>query len=282
MRKVLLCILCLSFLTLCHAESALKEVKGEHFIVYHEPGYNSFAKEVISYAEDYYISIAKDLGYARYSEFWLWDERVKIYIYKDHPCFLKASRQPSWSHGVAYYRKKIIMSYFRGQGFLDSILPHEIAHLMFRDFVGFTGEIPLWLDEGVAQWAETQKRSLMKKRIKDAINERMILSLDDMVNSDVRHINKDDTVYIRYGRYEQEPTLLILTGENLINLYYLQSFALVGFLIEKYGTNKFTVFCRELRNGKSVERALKAAYPYSLKGLEDFEVKWKEYYEEGQ
>ena len=129
-----------------------REASGEHFRVYFLDNVD-FANEVLRNAEIFYRRIAIDIGYPRYSEFWTWDKRVKIYIYQDRVTFLKATNQPSWSEGMADYTNKQILSYAWSQGFMDSLLPHEMAHLIFRDFVGFKGEIPLWLDEGVAQWA---------------------------------------------------------------------------------------------------------------------------------
>jgi hypothetical protein len=278
MKKAALFIFFIGRAFLCRAEDTFQELKGQHFIIYYYPQHVSFAKEVLSHAENYYIEIANDLGYERYSEFWLWDKRVKIYIYKDHHSFIKASNQPSWSHGVADYTNKTIMSYFKGEGFLESILPHEIAHLMFRDFVGFKGEIPLWLDEGVAQWAEKAKRKDVKRLIKETYKNKKMLSLRDMMTMDIRGIKNDDEIYVRYANNIGEPIILVLTGENLINLYYLESVSLVGFLIEKYGAKKFTLLCRQLRDGKNIKDALKTTYPHSVKNMEMLEKEWRKYY----
>jgi hypothetical protein len=253
-----------------------EELKGEHFIVYYYPDYKTFAKEVLSCAEDYYKSIAENLGYPRYSNFWLWEKRVKIYIYPDHRSFLEASKQPAWSHGVADYKNKTIISYFKGKGFLNSILPHEIAHLIFRDFVGFKGEIPLWLDEGVAQWSEEVKREKIKRFIKDAFYKKILIPFREMMGLDVREVKKDDTVYIPSYDFKKRPKLLALKGKTLLNLYYAQSASLIGFLIEKYGINNFATFCRNLRDGKSVDEAIRSAYPYFFKNLEDLEKRWYE------
>jgi len=184
---------------------------------------------------------------------------------------------PDWSHGMADYVNKTIKSYARGEGFVDSILPHEIAHLLFRDFVGFESQIPLWLDEGVAQWSEVKKRPHFKRLMQEAINNKRVLSLADMMKLNLSVIKSDDEVHIRYSSLKEEPIILILSGENLINLYYLESVSLVAFLVEKYGSKKFTVFCRELKNGKSVDDALRVAYPYAVKNVSDLEIKWWEY-----
>ena len=61
-------------------------VKGDHFLVYFTKD-EGFAKDVLNKSELYYNRISSDLGYARYSEFWTWDKRVKIYIYPDKDSF---------------------------------------------------------------------------------------------------------------------------------------------------------------------------------------------------
>ena len=130
-----------------------QELSGEHFIVYFLENKN-FAQDTLDKAEVYYRNIAMELGYPRYSDFWTWDNRVKIYIYPDRKTYLQLTGEPAWSAGVASYDRKEIVSFAWSDNFLEFLLPHEITHLMFRDFVGFKGEVPLWLDEGVAQWAE--------------------------------------------------------------------------------------------------------------------------------
>jgi hypothetical protein len=54
----------------------------------------------------------------------------------------------------------------------------------------------------------------------------------------------------------------------------------VGFLIEKYGSTSFADFCRQLRDGKSMEEAIKFAYSTHMKGLSEMEDKWRKYLEE--
>ena len=255
------------------------ELNGEHFIVYFI-GEEKLAKEILDKAEFFYRNIATELGYPRYSEFWMWDKRVKIYLYPDHQAFLKATGQPQWSQGMADYKNKTIISYAWSKGFVEALLPHEIAHLIFRDFVGFKGEIPLWLDEGVAQWEEEAKRKQIKAMSRQLFNNDSVLSLEDMMKLDIRHITQTDRVYIRSTLTKSgERGVLFLSGDNLINTYYIQAVSLVGFLIEKYGSYAFAAFCRELRDGKSLEDALKFAYPDHIRNLTEFENKWREYLE---
>ncbi|HCD37891.1 MAG TPA: hypothetical protein DEQ77_04055 [Candidatus Omnitrophica bacterium] len=258
-----------------------QELKSEHFIVYFEQDEN-FAKEVSYKAEVYYQRIASDLGYARYSNFWTWDNRVKIYIYKEKESFLKATNQPTWSEGMADYRNKQIVSYGWSKGFVESLLPHEMAHLIFRDFVGFKGEVPLWLDEGVAQWAEEAKRREYKQLAKQYLRQNTLLSLDDMMRVDIRNVKEVDKVHVRsIIKKDGERLFLFIGGESLVTLYYLESVTLIGFLMDKYGSVSFVDFCRQLRDGKSLQDALGAAYStYSIRTLQDLEDRLIEHLEE--
>jgi hypothetical protein len=281
MLRVKLLIFILSLVLLIpQVFAGFEELKGEHFIVYYQKDYKSFAKDILSYAEQHYVEIAEDLGYSRYSKFWLWDKRVKIYIYPDHNSYLKASGMQDWSHGMATYDDKVIMSYVRGEGFMESILPHEIAHLMFRDFVGFKGEIPLWLDEGVAQWAEKNKRKQIKQLMKQAFDKREFFSIQDMMKIDLKEVSAKNKIYIYYTTHKEEPVMLLISGGNLVDLYYLEAVSLVGFMIERHGGKSFTDFCRALRDGKTIDQALKKAYPHTIKDRVSLEAGWRQYVEE--
>ncbi len=254
-----------------------QELKGEHFIAYFNQE-QKFAKEVLDSAEIYYRRIAADLGYPRYNDFWLWDKRVKIYIYPDHASFIKETGQPEWSEGVAEYKAKRIASFSGSKGFLQSVLPHEIAHLIFRDFVGFLGEIPLWLDEGVAQWAEDAKKQYVKSMVKELYEKDNLLSIEDMMKLDIRGMKDKNIVYIRPTRTKKgAPATLFLSLENLINTYYIESVSLVGFMIERYGSGSFAEFCRQLRDGKALEEALRSAYPNNIRNLKDLDDGWRQY-----
>jgi hypothetical protein len=292
--RILLGILIFSLNAVAYAQS-WREIKGDHFIVFSpavSEAANStvapvesidpeeFCKEILRKAEIYYERIADDLGYQRSSEFWTWDKRVKIYIYSDHEAFVKSANNPEWAGGAADYDTKSITSYLGSKDFTDTILPHEIAHLVFRDFVGFKGEVPLWLDEGVAQWTEEKKRQEVKKAVKELLTHNGLLTMEDMMKLQVNQIKNPENVYIRPTRTRDgDKGVLFLTGNNLVATYYIEAVSLVGFLIEKFGKNEFTNFCRSLRDGNNWEEALTTVYSTHIHNLNDFDDQWKEYIE---
>ncbi|MFC1666922.1 hypothetical protein ACFL0P_03540 [Candidatus Omnitrophota bacterium] len=256
-----------------------QDLNGEHFIVKFIQD-ERFAKDALDKAEVYYRRIAIDLGYPRYSSFWLWENRTKIYIYPDHSSYLKATGQPEWSHGMAEYTQKFVASYNGSGEFLDSILPHEIAHLIFRDFVGFKGEIPLWLDEGVAQWSEEKRRPQVNAAVKELYIKDSLLTIKDLTELDLRYFKQKNRIYIRATHTREGARgVLFLDTVSLVNTYYLQAFSVVGFLITKYGSDRFADFCRELRGGKSLNDALKSSYALYVPNLDKLEKRWREYLE---
>jgi hypothetical protein len=250
----MLFVLCFFLSVFCYAQE-WQEMRGDHFIVYYEKQNQAFAGDTLRNAEYYYTDIATNLGYTRYSNFWQWEKRVKIFIYPNQDSFLKATGQPSWSVGNANYTTKQISSFSGSGEFLQSVLPHEVAHLIFRDFVGFAGEVPLWLDEGVAQWQERPKRQLVKYYVRALYEEKKIIPLRRLMNTDVRMISGDDE------------------AKN----FYIQAASLVGFLIEEYGADSFANFCRQLRDGKSLDDALRFTYPTQVRSLQELEEKWLKY-----
>lgn len=255
MRK----ICCALILFLLFPVSGLKaqdwqELKGDHFIIFYVND-QDFAGNVLRQSEYYYNRIASDLGYVRYSNFWQWDQRARIYIYQDKDSFLKKTGQPAWSLGDADYSKKEIHSYSGCIHFLDGTLPHEIAHLIFRDFVGFKGEVPLWLDEGVAQWEEKPKHEIVKALIKQLYDQKKLMSLSELTHMDVRRVAETEKA----------------------RDFYVQAASLVGFLIEKHGTDNFVQFCRGLRDGKDLDESLQFTYPTEMRNTEELERKWLEY-----
>lgn len=45
-------------------------------------------------AEEYYHKIAYQIGYARYGNFWTWNDRVRIIVYPDQKVFMMETQQP--------------------------------------------------------------------------------------------------------------------------------------------------------------------------------------------
>ncbi len=234
-----------------------RELKGAHFIVNFEDDQDSsLADKVLKKAEGYYHSIAEHLGYSRYSNFWTWEERVKIIIFKDRSAFLRSTGQPRWSLGYAFSHAgftdtRVIVTFKQQNNFLEGVLPHEITHLILRDFIGSSDP---WFDEGVAQYFEAHKRKLSEEFIEPMIVQGGYIPFRRLMTW---HIQK-----------EKNP--------QKVTIFYFQSLSIIDFLISQYGFPSFARLCRYLRDGKNFDQAFQTSYP-SLKTLERLEKGWLNY-----
>jgi hypothetical protein len=234
-------------------DAGWQTLKGEHFLVHHQ-GDAAFAAEVLREAEACYDGITHDLGIERRDRFWLWDRRVHITLHSTREAFLRATGAPSWAGGKASYQKRAIDSFEGSPDLLDSLLPHEMTHLVFRDFVGGTRAVPLWLDEGTAQWEERTGAREAACLARELCRQGRFVPLRSLMESDVR----------RSGSHREAEE------------FYAQARSLVAFLVKRYGRDRFRVLCGQIRLGKSFEEALRFTYPDRLRTLEQLEQEWKQ------
>ena len=227
--------------------------KSTHFIVYYKNAPEAFIKELIDRSEGYYNKITEDLGFIRY-DFWLWDKRARIYIYDDAKDYQLATGQPGWSAGLASIKEKIIRTFPYALGFFETVLPHEMGHIIFREFVGLNNyAIPLWLEEGLASYQEKSKYKLCDKVVKEAIAQNKFINLSQLSNLDPYLMNSQEEV----------------------GLFYSEAFSVIDFLIKEFGKESFVLFCQNLRDKKNMEKAIASTYSFSsLRELNDAWLKY--------
>lgn len=235
------------------AEEGWKESRGLHFIIYYKDAPEDFIKEVERTAETYYQQITSNLGFTR-TQIWSWEQRAKIYIYRDADDYMKSAKQGAWSHGVAAWTEKEIRTFPAANGFFDSLLPHELGHIIFREFIGSNPYVPLWLDEGVAMYQEKARRWGANSEVKKAIEQKKFIPLGEL--SGVR--------------------LYSNTERNFVELFYAEAASVVYYLITELGEFKFIGFCRQLKEGTRFEQAFKNVYS-QFKDFDDFNQSWENY-----
>ena len=234
------------------AEEDWNEFKGQHFLIYYQNAPLDFVRNVEESAENEYEEIARNMGFTRY-EGWNWEKRAQIYIYDDQEQYVASSNIP-WSHGVALAQDKIIKTFPSAYGFFDSTLPHELGHVIFREFVGYKAQIPLWLEEGVAMYQEKAKRWGANKSVQEAMKNKKFIPLPELTSGLLR------------GNPSQEA----------VQLFYDESASIVYFMITELGEYRFVNFCRELREGKKFEDALREAY-VRFQDMDDLNKVWEKY-----
>ncbi len=227
--------------------------KSTHFIIYYKNAPGDFIQQLIEKSEYYYDKIADDLGFRRF-DFWLWDNRAKIYIHDDSKGYQVATHQPSWSSGCAILREKVIHTFPYAKGFFETILPHEMGHIIFREFVGFDNQaVPIWLDEGVASYQENLVYSRAHELVREAITTNKFINLAKLSEINPLLMKDDESVY----------------------LFYAESVSIIDYLVKEYGKDNFILFCQNLRDKTDLERAISYVYPF--RNIQELDVTWKKY-----
>lgn len=247
-----LCVFIFLFYSSVNAEvisSLWRTEKSQHFIVYYQDTPAGYVPELIDKAEKYYSDIVDNLGYVRF-DFWSWDNRAKIYLFRDSAEYLRETGRAAWSGAEVDVRDRTIRTFLGQEAFFDSILPHEMTHIIFREFVGKKTVLPLWIDEGVACSQEEKSLAERLKTIKNLINQGVYLKLDNLSTI------KDSSLIVPH-------------------VFYSESASLIVFLIERYGKEKFLEFSRGLRDGKKWQDAL--SYVYQFRDLKEMEEEWIEF-----
>jgi hypothetical protein len=234
-------------------EEGWQKVQSRHFFIYYKDAPIDFVQDVNEAAESYYQEITQNLGFSRY-EPWSYDDRARIYIYSDQDDYVNSAKQAKWSHGVANAREKIIRTFPSAHGFFDSTLPHELGHIIFREFVGFQAEVPLWMDEGVAMYQEKAKRWGSHVIVAQAMENDTFIPLPELSTM---------------GLYRD-------TDRAIIDLFYAEAASAMYFLISEHGKHRFVSFCQELQEGIRFDEALRRSYS-RFDSMEEFNKAWVQY-----
>ncbi len=246
-------ILSLSITTLFSAEvstSFWKTEKSQHFIIYYQEASKDFVEELTDKAENYYNSIIEDLGFRRF-DFWSWENRAKIFLYNNSADYLKDTNSLAWSGAQVWVQNRTIKTFIGQQSFFDSILPHEMTHMIFREFVGLKIGLPLWIDEGVSCSQEKSYLAMRMKTAKSSIENNTSLKFDKL--------------------FQIYAAGLI----PAVNDFYAQSASIITFLLNKYDRQQFLDFSRKIRDGIHWQKALLDAYRFA--NVEELESAWKNY-----
>ena len=229
-----------------------QDKKSQHFVIYYQDASLDYVDNLIDKAEKYYNDIVDELGFRRF-DFWTWDKRAKIYLYSSSEEYLKDTGRVAWSGAMVDIKKRTIKTFINQENFMQSILPHEMAHIIFREFIGLGVRLPLWLDEGVACSQEKVNLSERLQFAKHLVKSKMDIPVE---------------------------RLSIISDYNLVvpKVFYSEAASLVVFLLEGFGAEKFLDFSRRLRDdNKGWQETLLDAYRFS--DIWDLETQWKAYIE---
>jgi Peptidase MA superfamily len=130
------------------------------------------------------------------------------------------------------------------------VLRHELAHIVIRKAVeGPFSNIPAWLDEGTAVYAQVRPLSGEEQALEEAIRKDDVLSVRGMTSAS-----------------------LARSASN-VSLFYGQAWSVVSFLVETGGGEKYAQLFAALKEGTTVDKALQSVYGFDQNGLDNA---WRE------
>ena len=124
------------------------------------------------------------------------------------------------------------------------IVAHELTHILTKQAGEGIADLPAWLDEGTATYAETGWRSRRGVALQRALDSDAILS--------VRSIGSNTNT----------------PGD--VDLFYGQSADIVTALIDEFGDERFADLFAVFKRGSTVDDALMEVYGFDREGLDTF------------
>lgn len=228
-----------------------KHAETENFIFHYLD--SAVAKQVAVEAEFFHRTIAKDLGREGARE----GRKGRVIIFDPQ--------------GWAIHRRLLALDPLTGGAHLDgelmlgrdadkfggAILGHEIAHLALHRF--YPGRIPLWLDEGYAEYISTVLlASFHRARGYKAKPRLHVLAKEDFIPLD------------QLTSMRSYPS-----GSREVVAFYIESQRLVAFL-RGLGKDNFSAFLDALAKGSFFESALDGAYGGRFSSRRELEEKFRE------
>ena len=203
-------------------------------------GSKSFGQDLMDAAQGALKKLAQNAGAQL-------EKDCKIYIYSSSQDLQAALVFPQdWTGGIAFTEYGIVAIGVSTSN-LDwgkRTVAHELTHLVIRQVTyNVYNDLPTWLNEGLAMYAEGDLRVDLAGKLKDAISRDKLFS--------VRSLS---------GGFP--------ANTEEAGLAYAQSYSLTNFLIETYGSDKMLNLLSVFKKGSSPDDALLAVYGFDSDKLD--------------
>ncbi len=173
---------------------------------------------------------------------------IDIYIFADTNDLREAILyEPSWTGGQAFPDQDIVILGI-SQSDMDwgrDAIVHELTHVLVGHLTfSCLGDVPTWLNEGLAVYSEGELDPASQQQLDDAIQNDTLLTVRSLSSG---FSEVPDKAYLSYS----------------------QSYSVTKFLVETYGQEKMTALLTSLRDGMTIDEALQNVYGFDVEGLED-------------
>ena len=194
-------------------EGKMEKNFGGNFTVTFEGGGDELGTSTLAALEEAYVEIG--------SRFQLWPEQKTEVILYGNRDFKSLTNAPDWSGGLYDGKIRIPIGGLTGMNEnLRRILYHEYAHVLIRALA--RNRVPLWLNEGLAQWAAGETTAPLEERL--AQGEKPL----------------------PFARFEKSFAAL---NTSEVAVAYAQSLSLTKFIIDRFGEAQMIELLQRLGNG---------------------------------
>lgn len=248
LRAIIVALLCI--LTLTQAVAApsgdvdWRAKRTRHFILYYANESSSVAAEAAQSAEEWYAELSRELGFAPGGV-------IPVYLYPDRASFSRAAGVGKADTVVGLARASDIRVDASGLfADVEQVLAHEMVHVFIaRRLYGYTARLPLWMNEGLAQYLTGDWGDADLAVLQDAVASGAILPLERIT----ARFPAD-----REGRA----------------VAYAQSYSIVRYIAQRYPPGSLPDLISELKYGRRFETALL----YSMgRQPDELEKEWRDH-----
>jgi hypothetical protein len=218
---------------------------GDHLRLHWYEGNQAFAADLAQAAQNGLLFNETQSGLKA-------EEPIDLYIYASTDDLKEAILyEPSWTGGQAFPDQNIVILGI-SQSDLDwgrDAIVHELTHVLVgHQTFSCLGDVPTWLNEGLAVYSEGELDPASQSQLDDAIHDDNLLTVRSLSSgfSEVA-----DKAYLSYS----------------------QSYSITKYLIETHGQEKMTSLLLSLRDGLTIDEALLQTYGFNTEGLE---AAWRE------
>ena len=221
-------------------------LSSEKVILYYYGRSQSLAETLLQRAEEAIARLGDEIGISV-------EKPVRIYLYQNQqdmqialPVRSEGFDSRILTLGVAVSEDTLLL--LGSHRDVEQTLAHEISHLI----VGMATdnpytELPRWLDEGLAMYAEGSLPLDNRRALERAISDDRLLSIRSMSSYS--------------GQASQ------------VDLFYGQAYSVVDFLLREYGREKMQALLDVFAHGALQEDALQQVYGF---GLDELDARWRQ------
>ena len=219
------------------AEWGFDELRSPHFEISFSSGENLEAARIVlgSLEEAYFVVGRKLDSYPA--------DRTQVVLYPEQE-FHDVTQAPSWTGGVYDGRIKLPVRGLHEAGpLLDRTLRHEYAHVVISQLTH--GNVPVWLNEGVAIWSEQDRAGERVGWARDTIAGRQLFRLGDLRRPFIQ-----------------------LPAEQ-VNIAYAESYLAVHAIVDEHGERSLRDLLVRLGTGESFAAAFQDTLSTPLADFEN-------------